>query len=241
MLISLCVPVMNRLEELKQSLPIITEIAVRSPQVQLVIVDYGSTDGTSEYIYQMEKIWGSSMDCRMTVRKLHARYYNSAHARNLCVQASFGEYIIQLSAEALPDLLLLPYIRTRIAEGKPVWMCEDTKFEGQYCGRFIVCKRHEFMESGGYDERFNLYGPEDKDICFRLHRRGGKFEPYPNYLCREIPTDNGRKLENLDKSGLPGRMWQKREMMHMMGPIFRKNIEDGLLVANPGKDWTKWI
>jgi hypothetical protein len=233
---------MNRLDELKQALPVIIDMALKSPPIQLAIVDYNSGDGTWEYLMQMEQIWKENKDCRMTLRKfVNGKYYNSAHARNLCVQESYGEYIIQLSAEALPTPQFLPYIRSRLESYQPIWMCENTKFLGKYSGRFVVCDRYEFMASGGYDERFNLYGPEDKDICYRFHRRGRKFEPYPVYMCGEIPTNNLRKLINLDPKGLPGKMWMKREMLHVMKPIFERNIKDGVLVANPGKDWTKWI
>jgi glycosyltransferase involved in cell wall biosynthesis len=235
MLISLCIPIMNRLETLKLALPEIIKSANCTPPTEIIIVNYSSTDNLLEYLKDLKK------ENNIIVKNFNgARYYNSAHARNLCVVASSGEYILQLSADAIPTLDSIAYIRNIINEKHPDWMCEDTRFDGKYCGRFIVCKREEFIASGGYDERFNLYGPEDKDICLRLHRRGGRFETFPNSLISELYTPNNEKLANLDTSELEGKIWVKREMLRLRRPIFEENIANNVLVANPN-GWGKGI
>jgi hypothetical protein len=225
---------------LKESLPFIISQAFFSPPVEIVIVNYSSTDGLELYLEEVCQTTLPNGSLFTVEQVKNRKYYNSAEARNICVQASRGEYILQLSAEALPTKHALQCIRGIINIDNPVWLCEDTKYKGQYVGRYIVCKREEFIASGGYDERFNLYAPEDKDICLRLHRRGGKFISFSKWYIEEIPTDNKVKLENLDKSGLPGKIWDKREMLHLMQPIFDKNVEDKVLVANEEKDWNTW-
>jgi len=240
-LISLLIPCMNRFQEFKRSIETIIETANASAPVEIVLVDYSSRDPLQKWIEANNIESKLAPGVIFVNRKLTGpKHYNSAHARNLCAVASSGDYLIQLSTDALPKKEFVSYIRKVINKEKPDWMCEDTKFDGQYCGRFIVCKRQEFFDAGGYDERFNLYGPEDKDICFRLHRRGGKFLTFPQGLASEIPTLYADKTRNLDHSQLEGKMWDKREMSHLMIPIFEENNKKGVLVANTEKGWGKW-
>lgn len=228
---------MNRVHVLKESLPAIIKAAKESPPTEVVIVNYSSTDDLEEYI--------STVDYPVVYKKLDGKkYYNSAHARNLCVQASNGEYIIQLSTDALPKNYAFTYIRNEIDKNKPIWMIEESHtywIYGFYAGRFLVCKRDEFISSGGYDERFNVYAPEDKDICNRLTRRNGKPLLFPNDLIGEIYTPNDEKLKNLDNTTYEHRYMLKKEMADRMKIIYNENIVNKVLVANEGKDWSKWI
>ena len=129
----------------------------------------------------------------------------------------------------------IQYIRERIELEQPVWMCEGK------VGRCIVIQRQEFIDAGGYDERFDVYAPEDKDICHRLHRRGGKFEVFsPNFIS-EIKTTNKEKLANLDQEPYRNApIWIKRAMFRAMKIFYEENVTNHVLVANAGKEWGQW-
>lgn len=235
MLISLCIPCMNRTYALKQALPAIINAANYSPPVEIVVLNYSSRDDLEYYmedILQQDLLVDGNM--WKYVVEPGKKYYHSTHARNLCVQMSSGEYFIMLSAEALPALNAFKYIRSKIETDRPVWMCENK------IGRWIICQRQEFIDSGGYDERFNVYSPEEKDLCLRLHRRGGKFETFPGSLIEEIPTSNKEKLLYLDSSTYNGNIWIKRQMHRAMMKIFEENNNNNILVVNEGKDWRGW-
>lgn len=242
LIISLCIPCKGRTHVLRETMPSIIAAANFSAPCEIVVVDYDSQDGLKEYV---DEIAASNMLCGnyIVYAKLeNKRYYNSAHARNLCVMASSGEYIIQLSTEATPTLEFISYIRSRIWEEHPVWMCENSHTKwiyGDYVGRFIVCRRDEFIAAGGYDERFSVYAPEDKDICLRLHRRGGKFEPFSSSLIGEIRTPDEEKIKYYDTTGYNHKFMVRREMADRMKPIYDENIRSGVLVANPD-GWGKW-
>src|SRR4030067_67421 len=81
--------------------------------------------------------------------------------------------------------------------------------------------------------------PADKAICSRLHRRGGKFERFPDHLVGEIRTAYHVKLRNLDSRAFVGKRHIKRLMAHVMQPIYEQNNTDGVLVANPN-GWGLW-
>jgi hypothetical protein len=93
----------------------------------------------------------------------------------------------------------------------------------------IVCARDEFIAAGGYDERFEFYGPEDTDLDERLVRRGGKFGLLPN-LLREIPTPKAEKTANY-------RITSRWETKKLMVPIYEENKRNKVLVVNEGVEW----
>lgn len=225
---------MNRTDVLRIALPKIIDAANESPPIQISILDYSSTDGLDLYLQEVVRdnllVEGNSWKI---IYKPGKKYYNSTNARNIVALSSDGDYLVMLSAEALPAHNAFVYIRSRIEENIPVWMCEG------YSGRWIICRRDEFIESGGYDERFDVYAPEDRDICNRLHRRGGKFEQFSPKLINEIPTPNKDKLSNLDTSRFTGNIWIKRQMHREMAKIYEENNLLGILVANEGVDWGK--
>ena len=235
MIISLCIPCMNRTYNLKQTLPSIIKSANASPPVEITILNYSSTDDLESYLEEINKteklVNGNTFNF---IKLFDRKYYHSAHARNLTVLASEGEYIIQLDTEAIPSEKFIKYIRERLELEKFVWMCEGR------IGRYVVIKRQEFIDTGGYDERFNVYSPEDKDLCLRMHRRGGKFEVFPPNFLSEIPTSNKEKLENLDQEPHKNKgIWIKRAMFRAMKPYYEENIANGVLVVNK-EGWGKW-
>lgn len=246
MLISLCIPAMNRAHDLRKCLPAVIGSANFSPPVEIVIVDYSSRDGLPQYLAQTRAELALVDGNFWTARSLNGKhFYNSAHARNLCVMASHGDYIVQLGTDILPDKYFVAYIRERISQHHPVWMNEGNGEEAGhhpgFLGSILVCKRDEFIAAGGYDERFKYYGPEDRDICHRLHRRGGKFEAFPSSLVKSIPTPYREKLRNLDKTPFTDKaVDMRRQMSRYLRAIYEENKAKGVLVANEGTDWGKW-
>lgn len=216
MIISLCIPVHARTYDLKNTMPHLIEAANDSPPVEIVIVDYNSPDGLAEYI---ETVPGVAY-----VKYTGRDYYHMAHARNLSVTAATGEYIVILSADIYPTIGFLEAAREMVDAGV-VWM-HDKRYTG-----VIVCQRQEFIDAGGYDERFEFYGPEDTDLNARLTRRGGKFGYLPNGLLHVIKTPNEEKVKNYR---LP---LSKRQMYLRMKPIYTENSQASMMVANEGIEW----
>jgi hypothetical protein len=98
----------------------------------------------------------------------------------------------------------------------------------------LVCQREEFVAAGGYDERFEFYGAEDKDLEARLTRRGGKFGLMPDGAARVIRTPQEAKLRNYR---LP---LSKKEMIERAHVILDQNNAAGTMVANVGREWGRW-
>lgn len=196
-------------------MPHLITAAKASPPVEIVILDYGSTDGLFEYV--------SGLDC-VTYHRYDSPYFHKAHAFNLAILASKGEYFVLLGADAYPHRDYIKTIRELIAQGC-IWMRAN-----ELCG-IVACQREEFINAGGYDERFEFYGPEDRDLDLRLKRRGAKFGLVPSGLMSVIPTSNEDKVKNFRLK------LSQRAMSRLMRPIYEENDRNYVLVANQGRSW----
>lgn len=228
MLISICAPCHNRTYDLKKALPTWIEAANASPPVEIVVLDYNSPDDLQEYIETMkDKLTeGNLLKCPKYTER---NYYHMAHARNLSVLATSGKYFIQTSTDNLMSLDFITEIRQVLMIDPDIGWITIRNNEG-----VIVMNKQNFIDAGGYDERFEFYGPEDKDLNLRLVRRGLSVWTLPLCYLHAIKTPNEEKVKGYR---LP---ITKKEMSKLMIPIYYENIDNNVLIANEGKEWGKW-
>lgn len=226
-LISIAVPCGNRLHDLKETLSYLVETANISPPVEIFILDYASTDGLEDYMKKfiplVELTPGNSISFK---RYSYKNYFHKAHALNLAIVSSHGEYFCLLGSDAVPSPNYIKAVRELINNGCIWGHAVDV------CG-IIFCQRKEFIDAGGYDERIEFYGGEDRDLDSRLVRRGSKFGLVPKGLMKVIRTPNSQKIKNHRLS------LSKKEMVEINKKILEENNEKGILVANPN-GWGKW-
>jgi len=227
--ISLCVAIHNRNYDFKKVLPGWIKAANASPPVEIVVLDYNSPDDLEEYMESMKAIPLAEGNSLCHYKYTGKDYFHMAHARNLAVLSCIGEYFVMLSADCPMSEDFINVYRNIISDNDRFWIT-IRKNEG-----VIGLARKEFVDAGGYDERFEFYGPEDKDISARLERRGLHRITLSIKYVGIILTPNEEKEKNYRLT------ISKREMGKLMSPIYFKNKEDGVLVANQGKDWGQWI
>ena len=226
MIISICVPCHNRTYDLKKIMPSLIAAANASPPVEIAILDYGSPDDLASY---MDFVMGEAYlvgGSSIKYTKHEAEYYHMAHARNLSALASSGEFLILSSADIIFDVNYVDMVRTMLEEGDYVWLVHRKR-------SIIMCNRNEFIEAGGYDERFEFYGKEDKDIVLRLKRRGKKFKSVPFTLSVSLPTPREEKYKNYRLS------LSRSEISKRSNAIYEENIRNNVLVVNKG-GWGSW-
>ncbi|HLG90829.1 MAG TPA: glycosyltransferase [Candidatus Saccharimonadales bacterium] len=227
MLISFCIPCMNRTYDLKKTMPYLLSAAKGSPPVEIVILDYNSQDDLVEYVAGVQR---QNPEIHLTYRKYTGRdTYHMAHARNLSILSASGEYIVVFSTDLFPREGFVPTVRQLIAETGADMVATGVRFVG-----VIVLRKTEFVAAGGYDERFELYGPEDKELNARLRRRGLKITEYPEELIGIFDTPDEERTKNYRLK------LDKRKMSAMMRPYYDQNIADEVMVANQGAEWGKW-
>lgn len=226
-LISYTVPVHKRLADLERALPRIIAAANASPPVQIVIVDYGDQPDLHPYVgAYYHDLQGTS---RFTVVPYRKRaHYHMAHARNISVRMSMGEYITIGAADILPRENFFRTIRERFVEtGADLLRSQTTGYIG-----VITAKRQMIVDAGGFDERFEFYGREDKDLLLRLLRRGAVEATYDlDTMLDLIRTPWEQKLANY-------RIPLTRSDAHAYAcAIYDENIRNQVLVANDGIEW----
>lgn len=240
MIISLCIPCMNRTYDLKQTLPETIKAANASPPVEIVVLDYDSKDDLADYAKGVKNSTFLETGNKFIYAKSpNHPYFSISHARNLAVLASHGEYIVVLDADIIPHIDFVSTLREIIEREHPVWLVEGNPKRVPVMGRLPVIQRNEFIAMGGYDERFNVCGPEDKDICMRLHRRGGKFVAFSPTLVDEIHTPYREKFRHVDQRPYAGQGQMKLMMSRAMRKYYEENCANNVLVANPN-GWGRW-
>ena len=222
MIISYCIPCHNRTHDLRIVMPSLIRAANTSPPVEIMVLDYNSPDNLAEFMrhtVETTDLTGGSM---LSYKKYtEGKYFRVAHARNLSALASCGEFLILSCADHILDKGYFEAVRELLKGGDCVWLEAHPRGGG-----IIGCNRDEFISAGGYDERFDLYGKEDKDLIARLKRRGGKFKQTPSYLATYIYTPKPVKYRNLR----PGLSWAETEKYSKA--IYEENIVNKTLVAN---------
>ena len=228
MIISYCVPCHNRTHDLKEVMPSVITAANISPPVEIMILDYNSPDDLAKYMKHMMEITEFTNGNKLSYKKYVGKdYFPVGHARNLSVLASSGEFLLISCADYILDKNYFEVVREMVKEGDLVWLCPHKR------SGILGCAREEFIDAGGFDERFEYYGKEDKDMVLRLKRRGKKFESAPLGLIRFIYTPKPEKYKNL-RSGMTRRQIEKYSKA-----IYEENIAKEVLVANKG-GWGKW-
>ena len=228
MLISFCIPVHNRTYDLKKVMPYLLEAINYSTPGEIVVIDYNSPDDLPRYMKGIiENSTLQDGNC-ITYRRYTGRdYYHMAHARNLSVLASSGEYFVISSADIYFSKNFLAYVRLRLEGDGFTWLY-DEKYKG-----VIVCKRQEFIDAGGYDERYEYYGPEDKDLHGRLVRRGRKYAMINKGMVHVISTPDDEKIKNY-------RLPLSKHDMHKLGKaVLEENDGKQALVVNE-EGWGAW-
>ena len=218
---------MNRTYDLKKTLPLIIDAANYSPPVEIAILDYNTQDDLVEYIdYVIREL---KLDGSYISYKLYSGrdYFHMAHARNLSVLGSRGEWVVISSADILIANEYFATIRAAILHGN-LWLRSERRFPG-----VVAVERAEFMNAGGFDERFEGYGKEDKDLLLRLERRGGKHETIPKGLLELIPTPKADKFRNYRPN------LSRAQMRKNAKRVYEENIRNEVLAVNRD-GWGKW-
>jgi hypothetical protein len=220
---------MNRAYDLKEIMPSLINSANRSPPVEILVLDYNSTDDLAEFIGKTMSLTEFNNGSGISYYKYDKRdYYHMAHARNLACLAAKGKYIISYNTDMFMTPLYLHKVRDAIKEGY-VWTFQKHIFVG-----VIGFMKEEFIKAGGFDERFEFYGKEDRDIIARFDRRGCRGKQLPHTLMDIIYTPSKEKVKN----------YRLKLSRHRMGKIAKKiyfeNIENNVMVANEGEEWGKW-
>lgn len=202
-MISYTMPCHKREADLAQALPSVLLAADGRP-TEVIVIDYGNH---------------KPLDLSADVRRVTcaAPYFHMAHARNVGIRAARGSIVCAFVCDQVVAPDFFHAVRSMMHPG--VFLTWQETY---------VFYRDDIVAAGGFDERFELYGPEGKELSERLERRGLKKVKLPRDLVYQIPTSYKDKISNY-------RLALSRREMHHIGMDAWAGCDP--LVANQGKSW----
>lgn len=217
--ISLCTTCMDRLFDLKKTLPKNIEDNKEYSNLEFVILDYNSKDGLAEWVKEnlMEYIQSGRL---VYYRTETPKFYSMTKSRNLAFKAASGDIVNNVDADN--------YVHTGFASYINIIANQFTEKVIFSKGLRMVRGRLGFWKSEfidilkGYDEGIEDYGRDDHDLLnralmagFTLAQYGGKY--FSKTDSKSHQTNNMRTKD--------WKLSELRNELHMLEGIVKKKIE----------------
>lgn len=182
-MLSIVIPVLNEAATIKKLLTFLSENSSGENDIEIIVVDGGSTDGTVKIIDEMSSRTDSGL---LTIQMLSSGK-GRAKQMNKGASIASGEILYFLHADSFPPKNFDKYIISEVKNGNPAG-CFRMKFDSnhwwlQLAGwltqfRWRACRggdqsqfitKQLFEEIGGFDETYTIY--EDNILINELYKR----------------------------------------------------------------------
>lgn len=168
--ISLCTTCMNRLDDLKQTLPQNIKDNLNYPNIEFVLLDYNSKDGLGDWVKSEMRDY-IERGTLVYYKTEEPEFFDMSHSRNIAFKVATGEIANNIDADAFTNKGFAECIN-RLANEQPE-KAIFAKSRQLLRGRQGYFKK-EFIELGGYDETLLGYGHDDADLMNRAWESGFK-------------------------------------------------------------------
>ena len=219
--ISICTTCMDRLEDLKCTLPKNIDDNKDYPNVEFLVLDYNSSDGLADWLLKdmIGYIRSGILTCYRTEEP---KCYDMAHSRNMAFKLASGEIVNNVDAdnytnEGFADIL-----------NKMAGICPEkavfAKGKRMMHGR-IGFYKSEFLSIGGYDEDLIGYGFDDHNLVYRAMALGYKLMWWGGQYCSRIKTSGAKKVSHFENKN-----WRQTEKINKK--ITSNKLENKEYIAN---------
>jgi hypothetical protein len=246
--ISFCTTCMDRLQNLKETLPKNIEDNKNYNNLEFVLLDYNSSDGLEEWVKNnmMEHINSGRL---VFYRTTEPKYFDMSHSRNIAFKVATGEIVNNLDADNYTFNDDIKSQIKNVSRGEKIhnhefcWAEYINKIANECQEKVLFAKgkqlRHgrigffkkEFLELGGYDESLEGYGYDDEDLVHRSSKLGFTLYKWGGSYIKRIHTSQKEKNQHLKVKH------DKTQGINTI--ISENNIKNGIFVANQGKHWGK--
>jgi hypothetical protein len=203
-----CTTCKGRAYHIKQTLP---QNIADNPDATFVLLNYNSDDDLVRYVMEKHRAEIASGQL-IFYSTFEPERFQMAHAKNMAHRLGIAEgadILVNLDADNFAGRGFADYLRREFATAA---YCGDEYFmwanmvKGQMArginGRMAVT-RNAFLMAGGYDEKYNTWGPDDEDFKIRLRMLGIEdAEIDPRYLHAVKHTDKARCREYPEVAGV---------------------------------------
>lgn len=230
--VSICTTCMDRLSDLKQTLPQNIKDNSDYPNVEFIVLDYNSKrDDVGGWIKSemMEYIDNGKL---VFYRTEEPEFFDMSHAKNVVFLAATGDIVNSVDGDNFTppskEYGFATYIN-KLANEQPE-KAIFAKSRQLLRGRLGFYKR-EFIEIGGYNERLKGYGNEDSNLQNRAWMCGYKMLSYRGQFCGIIPNHIKHREGNYKEE------WWYTEGRNRL--ISYTDLITNNFIANEGKVWGK--
>ena len=188
MKIAMCITCKGRLGHIKELLAKNIQDNP-SPNSIFVLLDYGDTTGLADYVQNCFK--ENLTSGKLVYYRHEAVKFKMAHAKNMAHRAALREgadVMVNLDADNLTgngfDWFLDEAFTRTAGDPQEIFFWSrmnwgEKQMPRGISGRIAVT-RNAFLVTGGYDEKYTEYSPDDWDFNLRLRRLG--------FVAQEIPA-----------------------------------------------------
>jgi len=155
MKVSVIIPCKNRLDHLKQSLPLVFNQSY--DDLDVIVVDYNCPQKSGEWAME-------NFECKVLNCNVGPNEWSLSSARNEGFKYSNGDVVLFLDADALlTDNEFITKNLNRLVEGSFICGWGYTDATG-----VMMCHRSAFIAANGYNELISSWGGEDIQLYNRF-------------------------------------------------------------------------
>ena len=168
----------GRLSQLRRSLPHM----LAQPNSEVIVVDFDCPDRAADWV-------SSNYPSIKVVCATDRPRFNASAARNLGAAQAQSEWLCFIDADITPCDGFVQILADTL---RPGHYYHGAPFFPDKYGTFL-CRREDFDRVGGYDEVFDAWSQEDKDLYRRLEWSGLRVAHFDNaLLSAEFHNDDLR-------------------------------------------------
>lgn len=173
--ISICTVCMNRVNHLKETLPVNIRENRHYPDLEFVLLDYNSKDGMQEWVKDnlQEHLASGLLKYYKTTEP---EFFSISHSKNMTAKLAQGDIICMVDADNYAGEQYADWVNSifEAGEGRSIitTLRKDAIPYRDQGGKICVRKDH-FHEVSGFDEELLYYGVDDVDLVSRLEQAGG--------------------------------------------------------------------
>ena len=238
--ISFCTTCMDRLYNLRKTLPTNIKDNAAYKNLEFIVLDYNSKDNLWKW---MKKYMFSHIESGKVVyyKTEEPKYFSMAHSRNIAFKVATGDIVNNLDAD---NYTSWAYKNQLDKPADECWAAYLNRMANDSSEKVIFAKgkrsmhgrigfyRREFIDLlGGYDEDLLGYGHDDHDLVKRAWALGFTMYWWGGTYFYRLRTSRKEKNQNME------RPWKVTEVENTSKSA--KNISEGKFKANEGKHWGK--
>lgn len=226
--ISLCTTSMNRLKDVKRTIPKNIKDNSDYSNIEFVLLDYNSKDGLGDWVKSemMEYIEKGTL---VYYRTEEPEYYDMSHSRNIAFKLATGDIINSIDADAYTNEGFVTFVN-QLANEQPR-KAIFAKSRQLLRGRLGFYKDEFTKLLGGYNEQLKGYGNDDSDLLNRAWGLDFRMMAYRGAFCGGVDDHIKHQAGNYKE------LWWVTEGRNRFRSYANLILEE--FKANEGREWGK--